>query len=205
MERFVSIHSVPTPYVKANIDTDAIFPARFMKTIKRTGLGQHLFQDSRKAALDAGAPLPFDMEDFKDSQILVAGENFGCGSSREHAPWSLLGYGFRVIIAKSFADIFYSNCLKNGILPISLSGDNYAKIEGVAHEAQSIEVHLDGQLIIMPDGAQIPFDIAPSHKKALELGEDDIAASLKLRDQITDFEQRHFNQNPWLKPSDQAI
>ena len=209
MRAFRYINSKVIPLDRANIDTDAIIPKQFLKSIKRSGFGVYLFDEWRY--LDRGEP---DMDcshrplnpDFilnKPSafraRILLTRENFGCGSSREHAPWALQDYGFRVIIAPSFADIFFNNCFKNGLLPIVLDSaivDRlFAEANGVGYQ---LEVDLEKQLITTKYGERIPFDIEPTRKHRLLNGLDDIGLTLQYADAIHAYEERRREEAPWL-------
>lgn len=187
MQPFKKIKSIATPLDKVNVDTDQIVPKQFLKLIQRTGFGQYLFYDWR---YDKGAPRQdFVLNDpaYKNSKILLARDNFGCGSSREHAVWALDDYGFKVIISTSFADIFYNNCFKNGVLPIRVPDETLQKLFSTKSE---IEVDLESQLIIA-DSAQIPFNIEPHWKKILLEGLDDIAVTLLHEDAIVRYERSH--------------
>ena len=199
MEKFVNLKGVAAPFNFINIDTDKIIPKQFLKTIKRTGLGKHLFDEMRFN--DDGS----EKEDFilnegpyRSSNIIVAGDNFGCGSSREHAPWSLLDFGFKCIIAPSFADIFYNNCFKNGILPIRLAQDKVDILMEQANNKNTLTIDLKEQKIISEDGNSINFDIDEFRKKCLLEGLDDIALSLNKLEKIKKFEKNLKNEKPWL-------
>ena len=187
MQPFKKIKSIATPLDKVNVDTDQIVPKQFLKLIQRTGFGQYLFYDWR---YDKGAPRQdFVLNDpaYKNSKILLARDNFGCGSSREHAVWALDDYGFKVVISTSFADIFYNNCFKNGVLPIRVPDETLQKLFSTKSE---IEVDLESQSIIV-DGVQIPFNIEPHWKKILLEGLDDIAVTLLHEDAIVRYERSH--------------
>ncbi|HET7336900.1 MAG TPA: 3-isopropylmalate dehydratase small subunit [Candidatus Nitrosotalea sp.] len=187
MQPFKKIKSIATPLDKVNVDTDQIVPKQFLKLIQRTGFGQYLFYDWR---YDKGAPRQdFILNDpaYKNSKILLARDNFGCGSSREHAVWALDDYGFKVIISTSFADIFYNNCFKNGVLPIRVPDETLQKLFSTKSE---IEIDLESQFI-MADGAQISFNIEPHWKKILLEGLDDIAVTLLHEDAIVRYERSH--------------
>ena len=187
MQPFKKIKSIATPLDKVNVDTDQIVPKQFLKLIQRTGFGQYLFYDWR---YDKGTPRQdFVLNDpaYKNSKILLARDNFGCGSSREHAVWALDDYGFKVVISTSFADIFYNNCFKNGVLPIKVSDETLQKLFSTKSE---IEVDLESQSIIA-DGKQISFDIEPHWKKILLEGLDDIAVTLLHEDAIVRYERSH--------------
>lgn len=186
MEPFRNIKSIVTPLDKVNVDTDQIIPKQFLKLIQKTGFGKFLFYDWRYD--DTGKPksnFVLNNQKYKNSKILVTRDNFGCGSSREHAAWALKDYGFSVIIAPSFADIFYNNCFKNGILPITLD----SKIVGeFFHSNFEVEVNLEKQIIKIPDKS-IPFEIEDHRKKNLLEGLDDIAITLQNEEKIREFEK----------------
>jgi len=188
MEKFNKISSVGTPLDRPNIDTDQIVPKQFLKLVQRTGFGQFLFYDWRFEP-DGRPKTDFVLNDPKylQSHILITGENFGCGSSREHAAWALKDYGFDVVIAPSFADIFYNNCFKNGILPITI---NKATVDELAHVNSEIEVNLETQTIKY-DNKTVQFLIDAARKKTLLEGLDDIAITLLYQDKISSFEQNH--------------
>ncbi len=186
MKPFRNVQSIITPLDKVNVDTDQIVPKQFLKLVQKTGFGKYLFFDWRFD--DDQKPLPeFVLNDkkYENSKILVTGENFGCGSSREHAVWALQDYGFSVIIAPSFADIFYSNCFKNGILPIRLENKIVSKL---LEEKSKIEIDLQNQLIIT-ESEKIPFEIDDYKKNILLKGLDDIALTLQLEEKITKYEK----------------
>ena len=201
MEKFDKLTGVAAPLPQVNVDTDAIIPKQFLKTIKRSGLSKGLFYEMRFD--EAGNPkegFVLDQAAYKDAQILVAGDNFGCGSSREHAPWALLDAGIRCIIAPSFADIFYNNCFKNGILPIALPK---AQVELLMDDAERganaiISVDLENQTITGPDGGEIRFEIDPFRKHCLLNGLDDIGLTLEKSAKIDEFEGRQAHAQPWL-------
>ncbi len=187
MEPFTKIKSIATPLDKVNVDTDQIVPKQFLKLIQKTGFGQYLFYDWR---YENGAPRKdFVLNDtaYENSRILLARDNFGCGSSREHAVWALDDYGFKAIISTSFADIFYNNCFKNGILPIRVSDETLQKLFSTKSE---IEIDLEDQSIIV-DGVTISFTIEPHWKKILLEGLDDIAVTLLHEDAIVRYEKSH--------------
>lgn len=201
MEKFTSLSSVAAPLPLINIDTDMIIPKQFLKTIKRTGLGKNLF-DEMRYDMDGN-----EIEDFvlnrsayKNAQILVAGDNFGCGSSREHAPWALLDFGIRCVIAPSFADIFYNNCFKNGILPVRLPQEDVSRLMHYAEiGANSIlTVDLELQKITAPDGIVIDFEVDAFRKHCLLNGLDDISLTLEKSDKIDAFEDADKQDRPWL-------
>jgi 3-isopropylmalate/(R)-2-methylmalate dehydratase small subunit len=181
MEKFTSLTGVAAPLAMANVDTDKIIPARFLKTIKRSGLGEHLFADMRYA--DGGAEQPefvLNRPEYRRAEILLAGENFGCGSSREHAPWALLDFGIRCVIAPSFADIFHGNCFKNGILPIILPPEVCARLmdDAAMGDNARITIDLSRQVVIAPDGEEIHFEVDAFRKHCLLNGLDDIGLTL---------------------------
>ncbi|HHJ37867.1 MAG: 3-isopropylmalate dehydratase [Methylothermaceae bacteria B42] len=208
MQAFERITSQVIPLDRANVDTDAIIPKQFLKSIRRTGFGPFLFDEWRY--LDRGEPdmdcsnrpinpdFILNQPEYKDGQILLARENFGCGSSREHAPWALLDYGIRVIIAPSFADIFYNNCFKNGLLPIVLSAEEVDALFKEVGPGYQLTVDLQNQTIIKPDGTQYRFEIDASRKQRLLEGLDDIALTLKYADEIRQFEDQYRQRAPWL-------
>ena len=200
MDKFTKLTGVAAPLPMVNVDTDMIIPKQFLKTIKRTGLGKGLFHEMRTD--EKGNPKDFvlDRPAYKDAKILVAGENFGCGSSREHAPWALLDFGIRCIIAPSFADIFYNNCFKNGILPIVLP---QAQVDLLMDDAQRganaiVSVDLEKQEITGPDGGKISFEIDAFRKHCLLNGLDDIGLTLEKADAIQSFEDARRASQPWL-------
>ena len=186
MEQFKKVSSIVTPLDKVNVDTDQIVPKQFLKLVQKSGFGKFLFFNWRYDENDVKKP-DFVLNDskYENSKILVAGDNFGCGSSREHAVWALLDYGFSVIIAPSFADIFFSNCFKNGILPITLKQDIVEKLQ---KENGLVEVDLENQIITTPS-EKIPFEIDSYQKKILLEGLDDIAQTLQYEDKISAFEK----------------
>jgi len=210
MEKFTKLTGIVMPLDRPNVDTDAIIPKQFLKSIKRTGFGPNLFDEWRY--LDHGEPgmdnsqrpinpdFVLNQPRYQGAQILLARENFGCGSSREHAPWALLDYGFRVIIAPSFADIFYNNCFKNGILPIVLDADTVDELfrEVEANEGYTLTVDLENQTITRPDGTVIRFEIDEFRKHRLLEGLDDIGLTLEHADEIRAYEARRKKVAPWL-------
>ena len=199
MEKFTVLSGVAAPLPMVNVDTDRIVPKQFLKTIQRSGLAKGLFYELRFD--EQGRPKDFvlDRPSYKNARILVAGENFGCGSSREHAPWALLDAGIRCIIAPSFADIFYNNCFKNGILPIALPQEDVDKLMDDAERGANavVTVDLEKQQITGPDGGCIAFEIDPFRKHCLLNGLDDIGLTLEKEAAIADFETRRAAQ-PWL-------
>jgi len=210
MEKFTRLDGLVAPLDRSNVDTDAIIPKQFLKSIKRTGFGPFLFDEWRY--LDHGEPdmdcsarplnkdFSLNLERYRGASILLTRENFGCGSSREHAPWALLDFGFRAIIAPSFADIFKNNCSKNGILPIELPVDRVDQLFA-ATESQvgfRLQIDLERQRVITPSGVEIAFDVDPFRKHCLLNGFDDIDLTLQHQDAIQRFEQRHKERSPWL-------
>lgn len=210
MKKFTSIKSVALPLDRANVDTDYIIPKQFLKSIKRTGFGKNLFDEARyldKGLPDAdcsGRPLNPDFianqPRYQGAAILLAKQNFGCGSSREHAPWALDDYGIRCIIGSSFADIFFNNCSKNGILVIVLDEDIVSSLfeETFANEGYSLAVDLESQTITKDNGEVIKFDIEASRKNVLLNGLDDISLTLQNSDDISTFETSWKEASPWL-------
>ena len=200
MDKFVDIkNAFAAPLPMINVDTDMIIPKQFLKTIKRSGLGKNLFHELR---YDIQGNLKNDFvlnwDPFKSAKILITGENFGCGSSREHAPWSLLDFGFRCIIATSFADIFYNNCFKNGILPIKLIDEKVDYLMKQAKNKAYFSIKLDEQVIEVNNKTLINFEIEPFRKKCLLEGLDDIALTLKKVEKINIFENTLHNSHPWI-------
>ena len=198
MEKFTKIKSIPAHIPLMNIDTDKIIPKQFLKTIKRSGLGESLFYEMRFD--EKGNPIKgfiLDQEPFNNSKILITGKNFGCGSSREHAPWALLDFGIRVIVSESFADIFYNNCFKNGILPIVAKDEIINELKDYCERNESIEVKLQEQEIIYGNKT-FKFQLDPFKKKCLLEGLDDIALSLKKTKNIESFENKMSQSRPWL-------
>ena len=201
MEKFTKLRGIAAPLPMINVDTDMIIPKQFLKTIKRTGLGKNLFDEMRYELDGAEKPeFVLNKPAYRKAQILVAGENFGCGSSREHAPWALDQYGFRAIIAPSYADIFFSNCFKNGLLPIVLPEAQVSMLfdEVAAFTGYQLTVDLDRQLVIKPDGTGMPFDVQPFRKYCLLGGFDDISLTLRHADKIRAFESERLLKKPWL-------
>ena len=198
MEKFTKIKSIPAYIPLMNIDTDKIIPKQFLKTIKRSGLGKSLFYEMRFD--EKGNPIKgfiLDNEPFKSSKILITGKNFGCGSSREHAPWALLDFGIKVIISESFADIFYNNCFKNGILPVIVSEDIVNELKEYSSRKESIEVKLQEQEVVYGNKS-FKFKLDSFKKKCLLEGLDDIALSLKKIENINNFESKMSQSKPWL-------
>ncbi len=201
MEKFTKLTGVAAPLPIINVDTDMIIPKQFLKTIKRTGLGKNLFDEMRYTRDGQEvAEFVLNRPAYRKAAILVAGANFGCGSSREHAPWALLDFGIRCIIAPSFADIFYNNCFKNGILPIRLPQTEVDKLLDDASRGANavVSVDLEKQEITGPDGGRIAFDIDPFRKYCLLNGLDDIGLTLQKQDKIAGYEARRQREQPWL-------
>ena len=198
MQKFNSLKSIPAYLPIVNIDTDMIIPKQFLKTIKRTGLGKNLFFEMRYD--DNGNSLKdfvLNQEPYIQSKILIAGKNFGCGSSREHAPWALLDFGITCVISSSYADIFYNNCFKNGILPITLEENKIKELSEYSKRKEEIAIDLMEEKIIFGNN-EIKFDIDPFKKKCLLEGLDDIALSLAKKDKIMTFEENLKNTKPWI-------
>ena len=201
MEKFTEVRSVAAPLPLINIDTDMIIPKQFLKTIKRSGLGKNLFDEMRydQSGNEIG-DFVLNQAKYKNTNILIAGDNFGCGSSREHAPWALLDFGIRAVISTSFADIFYNNCFKNGILPIILPKKERDLLMDDALKGSNsiLTVNLENQEIKRPDGSIITFDVDQFKKKCLLEGLDDIELTMKKFDKIKSFEDSYFLKFPWL-------
>ena len=198
MKKFNSLRSIPAYLPIANIDTDMIIPKQFLKTIKRTGLGKSLFFDMRYD--DNGNEIKdftLNREPYNKSKILLAGKNFGCGSSREHAPWSLLDFGITCVISSSYADIFYNNCFKNGILPIVLEENKIKELSEYSKRKEEIAIDLEKETIIFGNN-EIKFEIDAFKKKCLLEGLDDIALSLEKSEKIASFETELKNKKPWI-------
>ncbi|MDQ6972646.1 MAG: 3-isopropylmalate dehydratase small subunit [Mariprofundaceae bacterium] len=210
MQAFTTLKGLVAPMDRANVDTDAIIPKQFLKSIKRTGYGPFLFDEWRYE--DRGEPgmdcthrplkkdFVLNQARYKGAQILLARENFGCGSSREHAPWAILDYGFTCVIAPSFADIFYNNCFKNGILPIVLDDALVDQLfrECVATEAYALNVYLQAQTVTTPSGESFSFEVDAFRKQCLLKGLDDIGLTLMEADAIRSYEDKRRGQAPWL-------
>ena len=198
MQKFNKLKSIPAYLPIVNIDTDMIIPKQFLKTIKRTGLGKNLFFEMRYD--DNGNKIDdfiLNQDPFTNSKILIAGKNFGCGSSREHAPWALLDFGITCVISSSFADIFYSNCFKNGILPIIVDEEKIKELSEYANRKEEISVDLKEEKIVYGNN-EIKFKIDSFKKKCLLEGLDDIALSLNKSDKIKSFEQKLKSSKPWI-------
>jgi 3-isopropylmalate/(R)-2-methylmalate dehydratase small subunit len=200
MEKFTTLRGVAAPMPMVNIDTDMIIPKNFLKTIKRTGLKDGLFYEMRWTADGQKKDFILDQPAYQNAKIIVAGPNFGCGSSREHAPWALLDFGIRCVISEGFADIFYNNCFKNGILPIKVPKEVIDKLMDDASRGSNavIEVDLEKQEIKGPDGGTVHFDIDPFRKRCLLEGLDDIGLTMQKASEIDDFETKQKESQPWL-------
>ncbi|GLK57383.1 3-isopropylmalate/(R)-2-methylmalate dehydratase small subunit [Methylopila capsulata] len=200
MQKFTTLTGVAAPLPMINIDTDMIIPKQYLKTIKRTGLGAGLFSELRYNADGSENPdFVLNQPAYKNAEILVAGDNFGCGSSREHAPWALLDKGIRCVISTSFADIFYNNCFKNGILPIVVTPEDHAKLMDDAERGANARLTIDlaAQTISGPDGGTVTFEIDPFRKRCLLEGLDDIGLTMEKVDRIAGFEQKLAADRPW--------
>jgi 3-isopropylmalate/(R)-2-methylmalate dehydratase small subunit len=200
MDKFTTLTGIAAPMPLVNIDTDMIIPKQFLKTIKRTGLGVNLFDEMRYT--QDGQEIPdfvLNQPQYRSAEILVAGDNFGCGSSREHAPWALLDFGIRCVISTSFADIFYNNCFKNGILPVTLPAEAVAHLMDEAAKGANARftVDLQGQTVTAPDGTTYGFEIDQFKKHCLLNGLDDIGLTLEKVEAIDAFEARAKTQFPW--------
>ncbi len=201
MDKFTVLTGVAAPLRMINVDTDMIIPKQFLKTIKRTGLGRNLFDEMRYT--QDGKELPafvLNQAAYRQASILVSGANFGCGPSREHAPWAILDFGIRCVIAPSFADIFFSNCFKNGILPIKLPQE---VVDGLMKQAENganatFTIDLEKQEIIAPDGSKTSFEVDPFRRHCLLNGLDDIGLTLQRKDKIEAFEVTRKQSSPWL-------
>ena len=205
MKKFNLLTGVAAPMNKINIDTDMIIPKQFLKTIVRAGLGKHLFDEMRyDRAGNENQDFVLNKAAYRNAQILVAGDNFGCGSSREHAPWALLDFGIRCVISTSFADIFYNNCFKNGILPIKVSKENLDKLmdEAELGANATLTVDLMSQTISGPDGGEIQFEVDTFKKYCLINGLDDIGLTMEKKDQIESYEKNNKTSQPWLFASE---
>ena len=199
MDKFTQVKSVPAYLPIVNVDTDMIIPKQFLKTIKRTGLGKSLFFELRYD--EQGNPLKefvLNQEPYNQSRVLIGEKNFGCGSSREHAPWSLLDFGIKVVIAPSFADIFYNNCFKNGILPIVLKDEEIKELAELSKEKKEITINLEEQKIEKGDNRPFDFDVEPFRKECLMNGYDDIALSLKKTSDVENYIEKQKKATPWL-------
>lgn len=200
MEKFDKLSGGAAPLPIINVDTDMIIPKQFLKTIKRSGLGVHLFDEMRYK--DDGSEVEdfvLNQDQYRNAKILIAGDNFGCGSSREHAPWAIMDFGFRCVIAPSFADIFYNNCFKNGILPIKLPQEQVDLLMDDAERGANavVDIDLENQTIKGPDGGTINFEIDPFRKDCLLKGLDDVGLTLEKDEKITSFEAARSESQPW--------
>jgi len=200
MEKFTTLSGVAAPLPMVNIDTDMIIPKNFLKTIKRTGLKEGLFYELRWTADGQKKDFILDQPAYQNAKIIVAGPNFGCGSSREHAPWAIEDHGFKAVISPSFADIFFNNCFKNGLLPIVLPESQVAQLfdEVNAFVGYKLTIDLPRQVVAKPDGAEIPFDVQPFRKYCLVNGFDDIGLTLRHADKIRGYEAERLAKMPWL-------
>ena len=210
MKPFVTLTGILAPLDRANVDTDAIIPKQFLKSIKKTGFGPHLFDEWRY--LDHGEPgmdltqrvknpdFVLNQDRYEKATILIARENFGCGSSREHAPWAIKDYGFGVILATSFADIFFSNCFKNGLLPIVLSGETIDRLfeSTYANKGYALTIDLENQSITLPSNEKISFKVDIFRKHCLMNGLDDIGLTMQHSETIKAFEKTYYQKNSWL-------
>ena len=199
MEKFTALKGIAAPLPMMNVDTDMIIPKQFLKTIKRSGLGKNLFHELRYDLLgNIKNDFILNWDPYKSASILITGENFGCGSSREHAPWSLLDFGFKCIIAPSFADIFYNNCFKNGILPINLDNEKVNLLMKEAENKKMLLINLEEQIIVDENNNKMTFEIDSFRKKCLLEGLDDIALTLNKVSKIDSFEINLNKSNPWI-------
>jgi 3-isopropylmalate/(R)-2-methylmalate dehydratase small subunit len=201
MDKFTVLTGVAAPLPMINVDTDMIIPKQFLKTIKRTGLGKNLFDEMRYTPDGKEVPaFVLNQPAWRKAEILVAGANFGCGSSREHAPWALMDFGIRCIVAPSFADIFFNNCFKNGILPIRLPQEQVDQLMDDARNGQNarLTIDLEKQEITRPDGSRIAFEVDPFRKHCLLNGLDDIGLTLQRQPAIEAFEAKRKTSEPWL-------
>lgn len=201
MKKFTELDGLVVPLDRANVDTDMIIPKQFLKTIKRSGLGVNLFDEMRYDRDGNENPeFVLNKPQYRETEILVTGDNFGCGSSREHAPWAIKDFGIRCVIAPSFADIFYNNCFKNGILPITVSADERDALMADAADTENPELSIDleSQTIRRPNGAEISFEIDPFRKTCLLEGLDDIGLTMEKGDSIDSFEAARAAEKPWL-------
>ena len=201
MDKFTKLRGVAAPLNMINIDTDKLIPKQFLKTIKRTGLGKHLFNEMRFNE-DGSEKQDFVLNKsaYREASIIVAGDNFGCGSSREHAPWALLDFGIKCVISTSFADIFYNNCFKNGILPIVVNKQQLDQLMDDAENGANavLDVDLEAQEIIRPSGEKVTFEIDEFRKHCLINGLDDIGLTMEKEENIDNFEKRQAAEQPWV-------
>lgn len=201
MEKFTTLEGTAAPFPMVNVDTDRIIPARFLKTVKRTGLGKNLFNELRYDETGAENPdFILNRPAYRDAKIMVAGDNFGCGSSREHAPWALADFGIRCVIAPSFADIFANNSAKNGILLIALPQEDVDALMDDAGKGENarLSIDLEAQVIVRPDGGKVSFDVDPFRKHCLLNGLDDVGLTLQREDRIDAFERDRRAAQPWV-------
>lgn len=200
MDKFNTLTGAAAPLDMVNVDTDMIIPKQFLKTIKRTGLSKGLFYEMRWDENGKAKDFVLDEAPYRNAKILIAGENFGCGSSREHAPWALLDFGIRCVIAPSFADIFHNNCFKNGILPIRLPQERIDQLMDDAAKGSNatMTIDLEAQEITRPDGKKIPFDVDAFRKHCLLNGLDDVGLTLQKAERIDSFEEKRKIAQPWL-------
>jgi 3-isopropylmalate/(R)-2-methylmalate dehydratase small subunit len=202
MQAFTTLTGVAAPLPMANVDTDKIIPARFLKSINRSGFGKHLFANMRFREDGSENPdFVLNQPPYRDAQVLIAFENFGCGSSREHAPWALLDFGIRCVIAPDFADIFHNNCFKNGVLPVRLPREVCEKLMDDARMGGNarLTVDLERQVVVRPSGEEIPFAVDPLRKHLLLNGLDDIGQTLQHATAIDTFEAKRKTAQPWLQ------
>ena len=201
MEKFYKLNGIAAPLDILNIDTDMIIPKQFLKTIKRSGLGKNLFDEMRYST-DGKEIKDFvlNKKPWNEAKIIIAGDNFGCGSSREHAPWALLDFGIKCVISTNFADIFYNNCFKNGILPLKVTEDQRQALLADAKDEENpvLEIDLPNQIIKRPNGVSIKFDLDPFRKECLLEGLDDISLTLAKKDKIKEYENVRNESFPWL-------
>ena len=200
MEKFNKLRGVAAPLNMINIDTDKLIPKQFLKTIKRTGLGKHLFNEMRFNEDGSEKPdFVLNKAAYRSSNIIVAGDNFGCGSSREHAPWALLDFGIKCVISTSFADIFYNNCFKNGILPIVVNKQQLDQLMGDAENGANavLDIDLEAQEITRPNGESVTFEIDEFRKHCLINGLDDIGLTMEKEKNIDSFEKKRATEQPW--------
>ena len=201
MEKFCKLNGIAAPLDILNIDTDMIIPKQFLKTIKRSGLGKNLFDEMRYST-DGKEIKNFvlNKKPWNEAKIIIAGDNFGCGSSREHAPWALLDFGIKCVISTNFADIFYNNCFKNGILPLKVTEDQRQALLADAEDEENpvLEIDLPNQIIKRPNGVSIKFDLDPFRKECLLEGLDDISLTLAKKDKIQEYENVRNESFPWL-------
>ena len=207
MEKFTKLTGTAAPMRMINVDTDKVIPKQFLKTIKRSGLGKNLFNDMRYNEDGSEKPdFVLNQPAYRKAQVLVAGDNFGCGSSREHAPWALQDFGIRCVISTSFADIFYNNCFKNGLLPITVKPEELEQLLDDADKGANatLTVDLENQTITRPDGGEIKFEIDPFRKHCLLNGLDEIGLTMQKGEEIGGFEDKQKSSQPWLYQSTPA-